>query len=329
MQRKFTRLLIGTAVAAVALSMGSVADAARTQGIDVSQWQGNMNWNTAYSQDVRFTFVRASRGGTKNGPYGIGHVEDGKFVRNVNELRALAVNSNKTIYNGFYHYGRPDLIAVNDGNNVGTGNTMNSQPSQSTILASAHDEAQNFYSFVGSHLTLNGVDAGRRLRPVLDLEERGGPTGEDPNADIISPANLSIWALAFMDKFQQLSGGVRPLVYMNTNYSQVAVTSAVAGEDLWIANWNQTTYGNPVTGTGSPPTGVFGAGNWDFWQYSADGNGKGLTYGAQSTDIDLDVANGDLNFVRGFLIPEPGTATLALAAAFTLLRRRRMHGVAA
>ena len=60
--------------------------------------------------------------------------------------------------------------------------------------------------------------------------------------------------------------------------------STVNIHDLWIANWNMSSYGQPVTGTGNPPIGVWSAGgasNWDFWQYSgSENNGKGPLYGA-------------------------------------------------
>lgn len=45
---------------------------------------------------------------------------------------------------------------------------------------------------------------------------------------------------------------------------------------------------------------------WRFWQYSADGNGKGHEYGAGSDDIDLDYFNGtleDFERVMGIVAP--------------------------
>jgi len=308
----------------------SAASAQRAKGIDVSHFQGTMNWDTAYSQDVRFAFVRASRGGTGSGTWGSQSLDDTQFSANVLSLRNLAVNQNKVIYNGFYHYARPDMIAVNDGNNGGGSgfNFTNSQPSLATIIANAQDEAQHFYNVVGSHYAPGGPDIGRRLRPVLDVEERGGPTGQDTGADALTRANLSLWVDTFLNRFQQLTGGVRPLLYMNNDYCTFNVDTSLADEDFWIARWNQTSFGNPLT-TGSPPTGVFG-GAWDFWQYDSQ-NGLGTAYGAEppplaSPDMDLNVANGDINFVRTFLVPEPAGAAITMGLALSWLtgsRRRR------
>lgn len=315
----------------------SAQAAHRTQGLDVSQFQGTMNWNTAYNQNVRFAFVRATRGGTSGGNWGYASLDDSKFNENVVALRDLAVNNNKVIYNGFYHYSRPDLITINDGNNSSAGgNRTNSQPSTSTILASATDEAQHFYSVVGSHYSLAGQDASRRLRPVLDVEEGGGTDGEDPGADALTPANLSLWVDTFSDTFESLTGGIRPLLYMNTSYATNRVAASSNADDLWLARYNSSAVdpetSNPATPSGFPnPYGVWndpiGSSTpshdaWSFWQYTNEGTGS--TYGAQSTFIDRNLANGDLAFVESFLIPEPVTAPLLAGLILLMARRRRI-----
>jgi GH25 family lysozyme M1 (1,4-beta-N-acetylmuramidase) len=294
----------------------------RVMGIDVSQFQGNMNWDTAWNQGVQFAFVRASRGGTSTGPNAAGFFNDTEFSDNVTLLRTQATRASNphTIYNGFYHYARPDLIAVFDGDNgddANDPNRYNSQPLNATVISSAQDEAQHFYSVVGTHLTLNGTDVSRRLRPVLDLEEFGGPSGADAAADQLNPAKMSLWADTFLDTFQSLTG-IRPMVYMSGSPAGTNVNSTLASETFWVANWNNNPNSNPGTG-------VFN--NWAFHQYSSKDNHLGDEYGAggatELSDIDLDVAHGDINFVRSFLIPEPGTATLALCAAFGAMARRR------
>jgi GH25 family lysozyme M1 (1,4-beta-N-acetylmuramidase) len=318
-------LKLQTAIVAVgllALTQFTYAQT-RVQGIDVSSFQGNMNWDTAYDQGVRFTFMRASRGPSA----GTGFFNDPELFDNISLLRSQATRASnpRTIYNGFYHYGRPDLIAIhsNDG-----GDPDDQQPTFTTIQNSARDEAAHFWSVIDQDMSRSGADALRRLRPVLDVEERGGEdstgTGGDadtfPDTDVLTRANLSIWVDEFLTHFTSLSGGIRPILYMNTNYATNFVDSRLADEKLWVANWTD----DP---TGNPGDGVFPG--WSFWQYSSAGNQLGDEYGAsvgETADIDLDVANGDINFVRSFLIPEPGTATLVVGFALTYLgttRRRR------
>ena len=289
-------VLVLTCVGDVALAQ------TRAHGIDVSQFQGTMNWDTAYNQGVRFAFIRASRGGT-SGP---GFVNDTQFLNNVTRLhdQATRASNPRTIYNGFYHYGRPDLIAV-----ANTNTSVNQQPSLTTIINSAKDEAAHFWAVVDQDMSRSGPDASRRLRPVLDVEERGGEDADDngiPDTDALTATNLSRWVDEFLNEFDSLSGGIRPMLYMNTNYATNFVTSSLADETLWLANWTD----DP---TGNPPDGVFPT--WAFWQYSSADNMLGDEYGAsvgETADIDLNVANGDINFVRQFLIPEPTGATLAL-----------------
>src|SRR5436309_764354 len=77
--------------------------------------------------------------------------------------------------------------------------------------------------------------------------------------------------------------------------------------DLWVANWNQTSYGDPVTGTGSPHTSPWST--WKFWQYDSP-NGLGAQYGAESADIDLDVFNGDVTALQSMLVVAPEVTVL-------------------
>ena len=278
----------------------TVVQADRVRGIDVSQWQGSMDWEQAYDNDVRFTFVRSSRGGLTSAA---GGYNDTRFLENMSKLATLE-QSGKRIYAGAYHFARPDLVTVTTG-----------QPSRSAIRQSAKAEAAHFVDVAGDFMI------GGYLRPVLDLEQRGGEdntAGRTP----LNDANLTFWANTFMDAVESLAG-VEPLVYMNTNYATNFVDSGLSDRDLWVANWNESRYGNPVTGNGNPPTGVFA--DWSFWQYSADGNGMGSAFGASSNDIDLNVANGGLDFVQAFVIPIPEPTSLALTAmgGLVLLRRRR------
>lgn len=270
----------------------------RVQGIDVSQFQGDMNWATAYNKGVRFAFIRGTRGPTT----GSASVNDTKLHANVPAARSAGVLA------GVYHYSRPDTIAL-----------VGSQPTDAVVRTSARDEASHFVSTAGAYMTAG------HLRPVLDLEERGGADGDPApgggETTPLTPAKLSLWANAFLDEVQRLKG-VEPLVYMNTNYATNFVDSTMTGRDLWVANW--TTEG--TTPVGSPGTGKWGSNGWSFWQFSSRDNGAGPSFGAQSTDLDLNVANGDMNYVRSFVIvPEPATlgSVAALGTLGLCARRRR------
>jgi hypothetical protein len=96
----------------------------------------------------------------------------------------------------------------------------------------------------------------------------------------LGKTGYSIWANAFLDRFEALSG-MEPQIYFNTNYATSSMDSALAGRDVWIANWSQPANNQ----TGDPATGVLAA--WSLWQCDSP-NGLGATYGSQRTDIDLD-----------------------------------------
>ena len=244
---------------------------ARVQGVDVSKWQGVMNWTTNYNAGNRFAFAKASQGTT---------VVDEQFVNNRTNAKPAG------LLIGFYHYSEPSsaLDANADGLND-----------------DAVAEADHFYATAGNWMTTG------YLRPMVDVESNPGGLTDPQLAD---------WVNDFCSRIQQLTGGVDPIIYCNTNYATNFLTAANTIHDLWIANYNSTIYGDPNT-SGSPPTGFWGAGNWDFWQYSADGNGLGPANGTTgSSAIDIDVFKGasngadptnDLQLLKqNFVIGAPG-----------------------
>lgn len=288
-------------VAAVGLAAAPAQAQDRALGVDVSEWQFDMNWETTYDQGIRFAFIRSSRGGTtlENG-----YVVDTRFSENMQEIDALA-QQGKTIYAGPYHYARPDTI----------GSVINS----TTIRSHAQDQAQHFYNTAGDYMTAG------YLRPVLDLEA-GGPELTTPQ--------LSLWANSFSDHLEELAG-VKPLMYLNAYYATHQLDESVNHHDLWLARYNTLPIDPLVDNPETPPgyNNPYGVWNdpigstipshdaWSFWQYTiAD---EGPRYGAGSDKIDLDAANGDIDFVRGFLVPEPGSAAFVACGTLLLLRRRR------
>ena len=74
---------------------------------------------------------------------------------------------------------------------------------------------------------------------------------------------------------------------------------------LWLARWSGDSE------TGDPTQGILER-DWQFWQYSADGNLMGEEYGVESRDVDLDVFNGTFEDLKAWLgIEEPAVDILA------------------
>jgi GH25 family lysozyme M1 (1,4-beta-N-acetylmuramidase) len=267
----------------------------RVKGFDVSQFQGSINWSTAYQQGVRFAFVRCNRAG----PMAPGlQLTDTGFLANMLGSSNVTVGGQPvTIYTGNYHAGRPDSFVIPPG-------TTTLAQYNAAITAHAQSEADFFYSDVSPYLTP------AHLRPALDVET-GGSTF------LTGKAGYSLWVNSFLDRFEALSG-IEPLVYCNTNYATSFMDSSLSGRDLWVANWGQPANNQ----SGNPATGIFP--KWDFWQYDSP-NGLGAQYGVSSGDIDLDVVHGDVTFLQSFLIPAPEPVSAALLAfpAVLLLRRVR------
>ncbi len=66
--------------------------ATKVSGIDVSHWQGSINWNSVYSSGYRFAFVKATEGTTYVDP---------EFTTNMQNGKAAG------LYMGAYHFARP------------------------------------------------------------------------------------------------------------------------------------------------------------------------------------------------------------------------------
>jgi GH25 family lysozyme M1 (1,4-beta-N-acetylmuramidase) len=68
--------------------------ATRTSGIDVSHWQGTLNWASQYSAGVRFAWIKATEGTTYRDP---------NFSANYTGAY------NAGVIRGGYHFARPDV----------------------------------------------------------------------------------------------------------------------------------------------------------------------------------------------------------------------------
>jgi GH25 family lysozyme M1 (1,4-beta-N-acetylmuramidase) len=85
--------LVTTALVSLVASSAASAAPAGTKGMDVSAYQGNVNWTTAYNNGARFAYVKATEGTYYTNPY---------FAQQYNG------SYNVGMIRGSYHFARPD-----------------------------------------------------------------------------------------------------------------------------------------------------------------------------------------------------------------------------
>jgi GH25 family lysozyme M1 (1,4-beta-N-acetylmuramidase) len=86
---------IAAAAAAVALvPAGQASAASGVRGMDVSGWQGNVNWSAAYQNGARFAYVKATEGTGYRNPY---------FSQQYGGSYSAG------LIHGAYHFARPDV----------------------------------------------------------------------------------------------------------------------------------------------------------------------------------------------------------------------------
>lgn len=130
------------------------------------------------------------------------------------------------------------------------------------------------------------------LRPVIDIEEDGGLLAATVRDRLKQMANLIHAAL-----------GIWPLIYTRTSFfdPNVATDPMWPTLDLFIARYDETLSHPWGDGLYDPRDWA----TWVFWQFSADGNFQGSTFGASSKHIDLDYFNGTLEQLMAYLGIEP------------------------
>jgi GH25 family lysozyme M1 (1,4-beta-N-acetylmuramidase) len=94
-RREFFRRCAG--LAAVGAARPVVAQGSTTEGIDVSHWQGVINWGQVAAAGIRFSFMKATEHTT---------FVDSRFSFNWAQSKANG------ILRGAYHYGRPGFDPV-------------------------------------------------------------------------------------------------------------------------------------------------------------------------------------------------------------------------
>lgn len=210
-------------------------------GVDVSKWQGEMDWQKCFDAGARFAFIRA---GSINNTTGECYT-DYQFERN-------AAIAPEYLPVGFYWYFRPN-----------------------------HDpiyQADYFFDLI--------KDKDQWLPSVEDLESSGG----------LSAARVTNISAEFVLRLNEHSGEL-PLLYsraywLNRNTIPDDLMKLL---ELWIARYTSKgkPWGNILPWPDSPGYKPRDYDDWKFWQFSADGNGRGAEFGAESNSIDLDYFNGD------------------------------------
>ena len=173
MRRVSTRLLVGTAVMAVAAVATACSPLGTTGamsgpyahtiwGPDVSSYQHpggvGINWNSVRAQGARFAFVKVSEGSTYKNSYA---------ANDIGAARAAG------LYVTGYHFARPRLP-----------------------LSTATSDAKEFAALMGN------VKVAGTLPPVLDMETTGG----------LSAKNATAWMKAFLTELQSATGRT-PMIY--------------------------------------------------------------------------------------------------------------------
>lgn len=204
-----------------------------TLGIDVSHWQGTMDFAKAKSAGAEFAFLRA---GSINYVTGIPYT-DYQFERNSEE----ALKHFDHV--GYYWFWRAN---------------------QDPIV-----QADYFCDLI-KWKTWD-------LAPVADIEASNG----------VDPAILTTKAKKFIDRIEA-NLNVKPIIYTRASFWNIATTkpSWSLAYDLWVARYIALTHpwgdGKFIPYPWGPALN-----GWEYWQFSADGNGRGAEFGADSADIDL------------------------------------------
>lgn len=284
--------LMATSVMALTTTCASPAYAQRVFGLDtssaanfdVSQAQWNAAYNSGYSPagipSFQFAIVRSSHGGTN----GISPAsDDAQFYQNISRATTAGMLA------GSYHFPHPNVYT-------------------------AADDAQHYLNHAGMYMKPG------YLLPVLDLE--GG------DASILSQSALTTWSIDFINTIFSAKG-INPIVYTSSSFNNDEVTAAVAFTNIassphtgnrtfqWLArpSGNLIT-GQPVAASGYPdpyggwdPNFTTKAGSvdpvvkpWVFWQNGSAHIDPSGTSGRQFL-IDYDAANGNIEFVKDFLVP--------------------------
>lgn len=263
----------------------------RVRGLDASEFQGSgHDWArvaapmSSGGAGMTFAILRATRGGTSGtSSTGSFKYDDPQYASNV------AGSKNAGLLTGSYHFARWDTWTPLAG-------TAGLQDSPSTV-GRPEDEARHMLATAGQRIKVG------YLRPTMDFEDPNGASA-DPTWSDDELSNYVHRFNATMVKYRGPAAGI--IVYAGTSYAN-RLNTTVQQYPLWMPRYQVETAwqtGDPFTtetsyGAWDVP-GVQNPLPWDFYQYySPDVYIPGISAG---THNDIDVAHGDINYVRQFLV---------------------------
>ena len=200
-KRQYFHLFLGVIALAVSLLLLAPATSpARARGIDVSRFQGKIDWGRVAGTEIEFAFIQGSRGSGDDCavvPERCG--ADEFYARNHRRAHAVGIRV------GAYHRAFPDGDGLKE------------------AKSDARAEARLFLKQVGS---LRSDD----LLPALDVEK---PLGG------LNSRQVRTWLRTWLRRVEE-SMGVKPLIYTNySSWQETGDTTAFAQarHRLWIANY--------------------------------------------------------------------------------------------
>ncbi|MCA9260481.1 MAG: glycoside hydrolase family 25 protein, partial [Planctomycetales bacterium] len=256
------RIVVFTALLVFAGGLPCVAQPFLS-GIDVSRWQGSINWNSVRSAGVEFAFTKATEG--------VNYV-DPRFHQNMQGAADAGVLI------GPYHFCRVESY---NGAAFTTYNGGAFTPGSAPYL-DAVSEANDFLAAI-----LPYYATGSYLPPVADVERL-----PDFATYSLERAFISNWVQLFSDTIYDALG-TRPIVYTSKSAANTYYTPAVAAQhELWEAWWKGTGTSNPPQPSDTPSWG-----DWLFWQWTDSWSVPGV-----SGNVDGDVFEGSRADLESLLI---------------------------
>lgn len=194
-------IAVAAALAALALVATPPAAGAWKPGIDVSRFEGKINWGAVGTTRVRFAFVQASRG--DGGDCAVVPERCGAdefYARNYRRARAVGLRV------GAYH------------------RAFTGGAGRRGVRDDARAEARMFVASVG------GL-RGRDLLPALDVETPFGGLG---------PRRLRLWIRTWLRRIERRLDATAIIYTNRSSWRATGDTRefALAGHPLWVANWD-------------------------------------------------------------------------------------------